>query len=256
MNPPSLANIDVSLHDSIVQHNYAGGSGSASGQRVTSQLVATKPSAPTTLRRVSTQEALIEALRAEVLEGRVAPGTILREPELCTRFGVSRHTVRTALQALTHEGLALHSPNRGVLVPQLENADVRDLYAVRTMLEVPAARHLASDPDARAQPRQALERLNALPADMHWSAVRDADLDFHRAIVDALNSPRASRTFAALSSELRLAFRQLEDELRLPKSVAADHAELLATMEAGDPDAAEAAIREHLSAAASVFADD
>lgn len=210
------------------------------------------PSSPT-LRRVSTQEALVEALREEILEGRTAPGTTLREAEICARFGVSRHTVRTALQALTHEGLARHSPNRGVSVPQLESADVLDLYALRTMLEVPAARHLAVHPETRVPPRRALDRLVSLPTDMHWSAVRDADLDFHQAVVDALQSPRASRTFGALASELRLALLQLKDELRQPKSVAADHADLLATIEAGDPDAAETAIRDHLRAAAAAF---
>jgi hypothetical protein len=49
-------------------------------------------SATTTLRRVSTQEALVDALRSEILSGAVAPGTALKEGELCARFGVSRHT--------------------------------------------------------------------------------------------------------------------------------------------------------------------
>ena len=57
------------------------------------------------LARVSTVDALVDALRHRVLSGELAPGAAMREVELSEEYGVGRHSLRAALQALVHEGL-------------------------------------------------------------------------------------------------------------------------------------------------------
>lgn len=50
-------------------------------------------------------QAIAARLRADILEGRVAPGARLpNETTLAQRFGVHRHTLRQAVQALVREG--------------------------------------------------------------------------------------------------------------------------------------------------------
>jgi DNA-binding GntR family transcriptional regulator len=70
-----------------------------------------------TLSPVSTVDALADALRHQVLDGSLAPGTYLREVQVATSYGVARHTVRAAMQMLVLEGVLRHTPNRGVHVP-------------------------------------------------------------------------------------------------------------------------------------------
>src|SRR4051794_13505606 len=94
------------------------------------------------LQRVSTVDALSEALRGRVLSGSLPPGAQLREIELTEEYGVGRHSLRAAMQALVHEGLLRHEPNHGVFVPRLSRADVEDLFLVRTALEVEVARQI------------------------------------------------------------------------------------------------------------------
>jgi DNA-binding GntR family transcriptional regulator len=203
----------------------------------------------TPLQRVSTVEALTKALRDQVLDGTLAADTPLREAELCEAFGVSRHTVRTALRALGHEGLARLEPNRGAFVPELTADDVDDLFRLRSALELTAVRTLAEEPRRRESARRAAQALQAIPEDASWTAVRDADLGFHRALVDALASPRVTRTYAALMTELRLSFLQLQQELEDHRDVARQHTEILDAIESGDAGEAARLLQVHLDEA-------
>jgi DNA-binding GntR family transcriptional regulator len=203
----------------------------------------------TPLQRVSTVEALTKALRDRVLDGTLAADTPLREAELCEVFGVSRHTVRTALRALGHEGLARLEPNRGAFVPELTADDVDDLFRLRSALELTAVRTLAQEPRRRGGARREAWALQGIPEDASWTAVRDADLDFHRALVDALASPRVTRTYAALMTELRLSFLQLQQELEDHRDVARQHTEILDAIESGDAGEAARLLQVHLDEA-------
>ena len=66
--------------------------------------------------RGATVAFIVEKLRADILAGRLAPGTRLVECDLTARFAVSRGPVREALRRLAAEGLIEHLPNRGALV--------------------------------------------------------------------------------------------------------------------------------------------
>jgi DNA-binding GntR family transcriptional regulator len=205
------------------------------------------------LARVSTVDALVAALRREVLDGARAGGSRLRERELCEAYGVARHTLRAALRALAAEGLVCIEPNRGARVAQLSAQDVRWLYELRAALELEAA-HLALERHGGRLPasvhgaQRALERACA-GADPAWSAVADAHFDLHAALVAAAGSPRIAAAHAALAGELRLFLLQLRPHATA-RGLAEQHAALLAALERDGP----AALREHLRASASTLA--
>lgn len=83
-----------------------------------------------------------EHLRAQIVEGRITPGTALVEGNLAAEFGVSRSPVREALAQLTYEGL-LERHGRVMRVRVLNAEDVLELYEVRIALERAAARAAA-----------------------------------------------------------------------------------------------------------------
>lgn len=85
-----------------------------------------------------------EQVRAEILEGKVAPGEWLRQERLAAQFGVSHMPVREALRQLAAEGLVEHMPDRGARVVQFSVSDVEDLYACRVFVEGLAARYAAA----------------------------------------------------------------------------------------------------------------
>jgi DNA-binding GntR family transcriptional regulator len=80
------------------------------------------------------------ALMREIVEGALAPGTVLGEVETSSRLGVSRTPLREALSRLTADGLVMAQSGRGVVVTEVSLDNITELYEVREALEEQAAR--------------------------------------------------------------------------------------------------------------------
>ena len=87
---------------------------------------------------VKASDRAYETLRREILEGEIAPGTLLYGVDLAERLGLSRTPVRDALTRLQGEGLVTSS-GRGFTVTQVQEDDVRALFELRSALETTAA---------------------------------------------------------------------------------------------------------------------
>lgn len=199
------------------------------------------------LQRTTTVDALAAALRQDILDGRLAPGTRLRERELCEGYGVARHSLRAALRALAAEGLVRIEPHRGASVAELTADDVRWLYELRAALELEAA-HLALERGGGRLPppvHAALARLEERCREGAWGAINEAHAELHGAIVAAAQSPRIAAAHAALSGEMRLFLLALQPHVP-PAELAADHAALVDGLEREGPPV----LREHLRVAA------
>jgi GntR family transcriptional regulator, rspAB operon transcriptional repressor len=85
-------------------------------------------------------ERVYEALRAEILDWRLPPGTVLGEVDLSQRLGVSRTPVREALPRLAREGLVRLTPGRGAVVSEVSMTSIAKLFQMREALETYAAR--------------------------------------------------------------------------------------------------------------------
>ncbi|MCE1116562.1 MULTISPECIES: GntR family transcriptional regulator [Pseudomonas] len=81
-----------------------------------------------------------ERLRSAILDGRLPPGTALRQQELASLFGVSRMPVREALRQLEAQSLLQVVMHKGAVVAPLIGEDAVDTYALRVILETEALR--------------------------------------------------------------------------------------------------------------------
>lgn len=78
---------------------------------------------------------LAQRLAGDILSGRCPVGSLLpTEAELMSRFGMSRHTVRTALAELVQLGLVKRSPRRGTIV----TSDGRNAQFTGTFIPPPS----------------------------------------------------------------------------------------------------------------------
>ena len=87
-------------------------------------------------------------LRADVLDGVLAPGAVLAEVEQSLRLGMSRTPVREAFARLVADGLAAPLAGRGLVVTEVSAEGVRELYEVREALEEQAVRLAAQRGEA------------------------------------------------------------------------------------------------------------
>jgi len=81
-----------------------------------------------------------ERLRSVILDGRLPPGTAVRQQEIADLYGVSRMPVREALRQLEAQGLLKVEMHKGAVVAPLIGEDAVDTYALRVLLETEALR--------------------------------------------------------------------------------------------------------------------
>jgi DNA-binding GntR family transcriptional regulator len=76
-----------------------------------------------------------DQLREVIVSGRLRPGERLTELELANLFQVSRSPLREAFLQLENEGLVTLVPRKGAIVSEVSEADIRELYQVKGVLE-------------------------------------------------------------------------------------------------------------------------
>ncbi len=83
---------------------------------------------------------IVNALTQAIVTHRLKPGTKLAEQTLATQFGVSRTLVRQALFQLSQHRLIRMEPARGAYVASPSEAEARQVFAVRRMIEAEMTR--------------------------------------------------------------------------------------------------------------------
>jgi DNA-binding GntR family transcriptional regulator len=195
----------------------------------------------------SLTESLSDALRQQIIRGEVPPGLRLTEAWVADRFDVARPTAKAGLDRLCAEGLLRRGPRRSSVVPLLSAEDVADIYFSREPIEALAARTLANRRSVPASAQQALNLMRLAAEQSAHSDHTEADVAFHRALVAATDSPRLQRMHGTVMGEAQLCIAQVRRNASTDLvELTARHAAILDAVAAGDPEAAEAAMRADL----------
>ena len=189
-----------------------------------------------------------DVIRDEIITLRLMPGAKVSENELARRFNTSRTPVREALLRLVDEGLVEVWPQRGTLITPISLQAGRRARFVREAIEVAVFRKAAIEGLSEA----VLAQLDAIMAEQDAARedpVRftEADDAFHRAFANGI---AVGDIWTVLEREKaqfdRLRFLSLPNVT--PVSVLIEqHEKMIAAVRARDPDAAEKAVRHHLS---------
>lgn len=201
------------------------------------------------LKAVSVIEAVARSIRERILNGELPPDTVLPEFALSDQYDVARPTIRAALQQLALTGLIRRAANRSAFVPRLNREEILDLFSVRRLVETEVVRRVTENRVRPERAEAALRRLELFTQDAKWSDVVEADLEIHRALVAATNSPRLLRAFELLEDEIRLCIAQLKPAYESPAALAREHRDLLTAIENGDKRTAIALMGQHLDQA-------
>ena len=205
-----------------------------------------------------------EAIRADILSGKLAPGERLREEELTRQIGVSRTPIREALRRLESDGYTIVEPNKGASVPVYSKRDVDEIYGLRALLEGHAARRAAS----RILPEQIieLERINTAMKKEAAVATRGNEIEdhmrrsqlnqaFQEIILDASDNNRLLGIVRQLA-QVALSVRTFAEFDPAEEARAVDNLdELIRALKTGHPDWAEAAMRSHIHNARQIMTD-
>lgn len=189
-----------------------------------------------------------ESIRRAIQEGRLAAGELYSVARLAEEFGVSRTPVREALLVLERQGMVRFERNRGVRVLETTAHDVEEIFALRLLLEVPAAARACRLVDLNG-----LDRINRELTSMRRAAeagdeVRfmTHDRRFHELILQAAGNSRLAGIIGTLRDHVTSRGPSTIGRSRGLDEVLTEHQAIMDALEASDAPRTAAAMREHL----------
>ncbi|ENM5724413.1 GntR family transcriptional regulator [Vibrio mimicus] len=207
---------------------------------------------PSTEKENTKSENLTEYLIEAIVEGELAPGSKISEPELAKRFQVSRGPLREALMRVEGLGLIERIPHIGARVTQLSPTKLVELYAVREALEGMAARLAARNiTEIELAGLESLLSTHSTHIDQVEGASyfhQQGDFDFHYRIIQA---SRNQQLIGLLCDELyhllRMYRYQSPRSHSRPVEALEEHKFILRAIRQRDEELAEMLMRRHIA---------
>lgn len=216
----------------------------------------------TQIKRQNVSELVFEQMKDMIASGEWAPGSkIQSENELANQFGVSRVTVRSAIQKLSSLGLVESRHGEGTYVCELDGSQAFNsiipmivlsgenreaLHELRVIVEVGAARIAAE----RITPQQLQTLRDSVTAmKEHENQPEQAaadDLAFHKGLAGATGNPYIKQIFEIIETNFA---RYLVENIHHigASSGVSYHGKICDALERHDPEQAAALMLEHLN---------
>ena len=197
---------------------------------------------------IITNQSIADALRVEILRGKLQGGQPLKQDEIAAQFGVSKIPVREALVQLQAERLVNFYPNRGAFVSELSAAEADEIYVMRIALEKEIL--------ARAIPhltvshfKQAGEILSAIDHEDNIAKWGELNWEFHATLYSPAGLPRVMETLRTLHTNIARYLVLYLAGMDYQKKSQREHRALLQACRAGEVEKAEDILDSHLRSA-------
>ena len=193
-------------------------------------------------------DAVYEELKSAIVELRIPPGAPLREADIAQGLSVSKTPVREALGRLEQDGLVTLYSFRSAVVTEYTARDLQEIYELREIIEVAAARAAAesmSDKGLADLGRIASEcvRLNAEGGGPELVPLIS---EFDTVLFEEVRNRRIRAILDNLAAHLaRIGRLTTEIPGRIDASVR-EHAQIYEAIERRDPENASRFMREHI----------
>lgn len=190
---------------------------------------------------------VFDALRRSILTLELEPGSVLDEAAIGSQYGLSRSPVREAVVRLAAAGLVETLPNRSAIVARVGFETIGSFLAAQELVYRLTAREAARrrGPGDVERLKLIQGRHDALREAGDAQGMIDLNCDFHLEIARIAANAWFERWLRSLMDEgqrtMRLYMRSLGSAV--PPSELKHHHEIIAAIEAGDPEAADEAGR-------------
>ncbi|MEP1592169.1 GntR family transcriptional regulator [Sulfitobacter sp.] len=192
-------------------------------------------------------DATFKRLKAMILDGTLEPGTRLSEKKFADHLGVSRTPVREAIGQLVSEGLAKRSAGSTPVVSSVSLNEIMEILHVRSLLECEAARKAASSGKSTAELNDIRDKMQGFIDGPRPTAAEHSALDMRLHFI--LAEMAGSNLLLELIESLKVK-TGMYDQGSIPDRLVPgceEHIALIDAVIAGEPEAASAAMKLHLS---------
>lgn len=202
---------------------------------------------------VSTVDAIYQTLADDIFSMRFPPGAKITEAALCSRYGVSRNTLREAVALLLSHGLLVKIANKGIYVRTLNYTDVKEIFRLRELLELEAIRSIMESGNIPIELVQLANAIDEHVTEDSWDAHLEADIRFHSRLISSANSPRLHRLYSAIFAEVKLCIYHSRHIVPLNPDNDSHHRKILNAMDGDDLETAQRLLSAHIQAAVESF---
>lgn len=193
-------------------------------------------------------KAIIDQLEEDIVFGQRHPRERLVEDDLVVEFGAKKHVIRQALADLERMGLVERIRNKGAQVRDYSPDDVRQIFAVRKILEAEAARQipLPADPELIAALEAIFSEYSEAVVEGDLRQTFRSNIRFHQILFSACGNPylvEAIEQFALKSHAIRSYSLTNHNLLQQSRD---DHRQMINSLREGDPETLINTCIEHL----------
>ena len=201
------------------------------------------------LKQPSLRDQALRVIREGMVSGELAPGEIYSATALANQLGVSASPIREAMLTLVNQGLMEAVRNRGFRVVPLDDNDRREIYEMRTLLEIPATTALSGCQEIIEEYdtfRGITEEIVTAARGGDLISYLDADRRFHLGLLAYSNNERLVTAIDALRDNTRLyGLKSLSENGTLVAS-AEEHLPILDAIVADSPEKVRELMQDHL----------
>jgi len=198
--------------------------------------------------RVNLTDQVYAYLRDAIVSGALKSGSQHSVYRLSEELGVSRTPVREAVLRLADTGMVTVERNRGIRIHGTTVEEIRNVFELRLLIEVPAAAYAAKhgSEEFLASLRSASAAMAAASALNDEELFRSHDRALHGLIADVLGNRRLSSTLSGLRDVTRARGAWTGNRSRELKEIVSEHGDIVNALLARDADAAAQAMHDHL----------
>lgn len=193
------------------------------------------------------REGVIAEIKRGIVLGTIVPGQRLTETQLSETLGVSRPTVREALNQVAREGLLVQEPYRGLRVAGLEPGALLDIAAVRMALDMQAADAILDDGTGRrlAAVESAWRAYESSSRSDDPLVQHEAHLDFHRGFWQAAENSFLMKLWPVVEAHLTIVLAHDQVTRHDAERAREVHRTIVTALHSGDREQVRAALRAH-----------
>lgn len=192
-----------------------------------------------------TAEPIYDALKQEIIAGRLTPGAPLRQDDIASLHGVSKIPVREALLKLEVDGFVTFRKNRGAIVREVPAEEILHIMDIRVALECKALElaipnMIASDFETA---RSILDEYSRQTEPAQWS---NMNLRFHHALYEPCSNPLLLQMITDLQQRIGPQLRLLVTEVSGLERPQSEHWAILEASERGNVEQAVGILHQHI----------
>ena len=202
-------------------------------------------------------EVVYNVLRDNIVSGNLAPGTRLVLKKIAQDLGVSEIPVREAIRMLEVQNFVTMTPHSGAQVIKFDAEVIREIYAIRGVIEGFAARTAIPFINGKVLDdiNKCLDRMNKALEAGNVKEFGELNHQFHELIYQQSPISRLKKMIADIwdgTEKTRTVFRLSNDR---PREALQEHYELLDAIVNKDGDKVEQLMREHRQHVAAILID-